>query len=205
MLDYCPLGVDANVFFPRTGEAAEEERSKRVSIGVEPDELLCVYTGRFTAEKNPLVLARAVRELRCKSLRFRDLFVGSGVQDNDLRACEGSIVHPMVPFEKLPDWFQAADIGAWPTQESSMLDAAACGIPIVVNDTLVARERIDGNGLRYRLNDSDDLARVLRTLVLDEERHRFGCIGARRMRELLSWDAIARRRLDDYEAAVKGS
>src|SRR5438132_12739476 len=42
-----------------------------------------------------------------------------------------------------------------------MLDAAACGLPVVANDTMTASERLDGNGVRYRLNDQADLARVL--------------------------------------------
>ena len=58
-----------------------------------------------------------------------------------------------------------------------MLDAAACGLPVVVNDTLRATERINGNGLQYRLNDVDDLVRVLSTLM-------------------------AARRLVDYEASL---
>ncbi len=43
-----------------------------------------------------------------------------------------------------------------------MLDAAACGLPLIVNDTLVAVvKQIEGNGITYRLNDVDDLIRAL--------------------------------------------
>ena len=36
----------------------------------------------------------------------------------------------IVPVRKLGGFFRAADIGVWPTQEStSMLDAAACALP----------------------------------------------------------------------------
>ena len=57
-------------------------------------------------------------------------------------------VNPFIALSELPRFFRSADIGIWPTQEfMSMLDAAACGLPIVVNDTLKAVERIEGNGL----------------------------------------------------------
>ena len=84
-----------------------------------------------------------------------------------------------------------------------MLDAAACGLPIVVNDSLVAVERIRGNGLTYKLNDVDDLARVLRGLESKGRRSELGTVGAQRMREEFSWTAIAKRRVDVYEESIR--
>jgi glycosyltransferase involved in cell wall biosynthesis len=84
----------------------------------------------------------------------------------------------------------------------SMLDAAACGLPIVVNDTLLAKERIDGNGIIYRLNDPMDLAEKIRSLLDSRRREELGGCGARRMVQLFSWDRIARNRLAAYEAAI---
>jgi len=83
-----------------------------------------------------------------------------------------------------------------------MLDAAACGLPIIVNDTLLAKERIDGNGITYRLNDSADLAEKISLLSDLNHRRELGSIGSRRMIQLFSWDTIARHRLADYEAAL---
>lgn len=83
-----------------------------------------------------------------------------------------------------------------------MLDAAACALPIIVNDTLLARERIDGNGITYRLNNVADLAQKVRSLSDPERRRQLGSVGAHRMGERFSWDSIARQRLADYEAAV---
>ena len=59
-----------------------------------------------------------------------------------------------------------------------MLDAAACGIPIIVNDTLRATERIDGNGITYRLNDVEDLAEKIRSLLDSTYRQQLGTTGA---------------------------
>lgn len=204
LLDYAPLGVDTETFRPRSGLDAEQCRdARRAKLGMQPGEILCIYTGRFSEDKNPLVLARAVEELRGAGLPFRAVFVGNGVQATALAACEGCIVHQFVPYQELAGWFHVADIGVWPTQEStSMLDAAACGLPIIVNDTLAATERIDGNGLTYRLNDSHDLARVLRSLISASERDRLGSTGARRMAELFGWRALAKRRLVDYQRAL---
>jgi glycosyltransferase involved in cell wall biosynthesis len=83
-----------------------------------------------------------------------------------------------------------------------MLDAAACGLPIVVNNTLRAIERIDGNGLTYNLNDQASLERVLSTLLDPAARRRLGAVGARRMAEQFSWHALVQRRVADYRAAL---
>lgn len=205
-IDVCPLGVDTDMFRPLQGSAGlERRREVRARFGVRDEEILCIYTGRFSQEKNPLVLAKAVAKLQAMGEPYRALFFGNGVQLEEIRAQSGCIPHPFVPVEELGDYFRASDIGVWPTQEStSMLDAAACGLPIVVNDTLLATERVEGNGVMYRLDDVDDMVRVLLSLKHEEVRKRLGAVGAEKMRGSFSWESIARRRLDDMKNSVLG-
>jgi glycosyltransferase involved in cell wall biosynthesis len=199
-----PLGVDTDNFYPARTDAERARRlTLRHELGIGADELLCIYTGQFSDAKNPLVLARAVGELRSAGLAVRGLFIGNGTQQAAIAASEGCVALPFRPHRELPPYYRAADIGVWPTQESmSMLDAAACGLPIIVNDTLLARERIEGNGIIYRLNDAADLAEKIRSLADPARRAELGAVGAKRMIELFSWDSIARRRLADYAAAI---
>ena len=199
-----PLGVDTSVFFPVRDASSERSRAEiRKKFGFSPSEVVCVYSGRFSEEKNPLLLAKAVARLRSSGQEVRGLFVGEGAQKEAIKASDGCVVNPFVPFTDLGQYFRAADIGAWPAQESmSMLDCAACGLPIVVNDTLQAVERVDGNGATYKLHDAEDLARVLASLLAAPARERLGGHGAKKMAELYSWDTIARSRLRDYEAAL---
>ena len=67
---------------------------------------------------------------------------------------------------------------------------------------MTAKERLDGNGLTYRLNDQGDLVRALLGLRDAETRRAMGERGARKMAEEFSWESIARRRIRDYEAAL---
>ena len=198
------LGVDTEVFFPIDNAEMRAARSAlRRTLGFEEGELVCIYTGRYSEDKNPLLLAQAVSRLFVQGEPFRGLFVGEGIQGDRIKVLPGCVVHPFVHFRELGHFMRAAEIGVLPTQEStSMLDAAACGLPIVVNHTMGAMERIDGNGLTYRLNDLDDLVRVLLVLRDSRYRERLGNIGAERMLGEFSWLAIARRRLGDYSAAV---
>jgi glycosyltransferase involved in cell wall biosynthesis len=87
-----------------------------------------------------------------------------------------------------------------------MLDAAACGLPIVVNHTLQAVERIEGNGVTYRLGDLADLTEVLRQFISADRRHELGAAGAQKMQRQFSWRSLAASRLRDYERfAAQGS
>lgn len=199
-----PLGVETDVFRPAATDAEREAAlAMRRSLGVADDEVMCLYTGRFAEDKNPLLLAEAVAELRAAGERYRAVFFGEGVQRDAIAACEGAIVHPFVHYTELATLYRSAQIGVWPTQEStSMLDCAASGTPIVVNHTLAAVERVEGNGLRYRLNDRDDLKRALIELKDPDLRRELGGFGARKIERDFSWRSLVRIRLDDYAAAL---
>lgn len=203
-VDVAPLGVDTDLLSPRSTPEHEEKRIEmRRHLGVEPDEVLFIYTGQFAAAKNPLLLAQATQSMRSRGARVKALFLGDGAQREEIAAHPSSIVWPFVPHRELVDYYRAAEVGVWPTQEStSMLDAAACGLPIVVNNTLRAVERIDGNGLTYDLNDQASLERVMSVLLDAATRKRLGDVGARRMAEQFSWNALVRRRVSDYRESL---
>lgn len=203
-----PLGVDTDLFRPASSDAdLEQRRATRAELGIRDDEIALIYTGQFSSAKNALLLAQAIQRLRGAGFRVRGVFIGNGPQSEGIRGCQGCVVLGFMANKELPRFYRASDIGVWPTQEStSMLDAAACGLPIVVNDTLKAVERIEGNGLQYRLNDLDDLVGVLGRLLNDAElRMQLGGTGAARMERLFSWRDLAARRLADFEAASAAS
>jgi glycosyltransferase involved in cell wall biosynthesis len=201
-----PLGVDTDRFRPALTEAEQARRlDTRAELGFRGGDVVFVYTGQFTEGKNPLLLAQAVARLAAAGRPARGLFVGNGPQAAAIAAVGSCVtVHDFVPNAELVRFYQAADVAVWPTQEStSMLDAAACGLPLVVNDTVQVTERIDGNGVTYRLNDLDDLVRVMEVALDPAWRRTLGETGARRMRDQFSWADLARRRLRDYEAACR--
>lgn len=197
------LGVDTDLFQPATESLRAAERQR---LGFATTDIVCIYTGRFTPSKDPLCLAQAVAALNAQGRPYRGLFVGGGdpEQVSAIRNCAGCIVMPFVPFRELPPYYQAADIGVWPRQEStSQLDAAAAGLPIIISDRTTVVERIAGNGLTYREGDPADLARVLLRLADESERRRRGLAGSRKMQQDFSWRRIARQRLQDYETALR--
>jgi glycosyltransferase involved in cell wall biosynthesis len=203
-IEVCSLGVDTELFRPASTEKDRAARLElRQRLGFAESDIVCIYTGRFAEDKNPLLLAQSIEHLAAKGESFRGLFVGKGTQGPAIRSCAGCTTRPFVPVHELGDFFRAADIGVWPAQESlSMLDAAACGLPIVANHTMTAKERMEGNGLFYRLNNREDLVRVLLQLRDSQTRQRMGSSGARKMEREFSWESMAKRRIKDYQAAL---
>jgi glycosyltransferase involved in cell wall biosynthesis len=203
-IEICPLGVDVELFHPVSNSDDTKERlALRQKLGFKEGDIVCVYTGRFTEDKNPALLARAVAHLRREGEPYRGLFVGNGMQADEIQKCEGCVTHPFVPVDQLGAFYRAAEIGMWPSQESlSMLDAAASGLPIIANHTMTAIERINGNGASYQLGDANDLMRVLLEMRDPQKREQLGKVGAQKMVREFSWLAIAKRRVSDYEAAL---
>jgi len=202
----CSLGVDTELFRSPTDASSQQVRVElRHRLGFAESDVVCVYTGRFSEDKDPLCLAQAISILVGQDMPFRGLFVGWGPQAEAIQGCQGCVVHPFVPFRDLVQLYWAADIGVWPRQEStSQLDAAACGLPIVLSNRIKVTERVDGNGLTYEEGDPHDLARQVSTLCDPQVRCRMGEHGAKKMREHFSWRHIAEDRTRDYERAWQG-
>jgi glycosyltransferase involved in cell wall biosynthesis len=197
------LGVDHEVFRPAAGPSDEHERSSlRERLGFEAADIVCLYSGKLSSYKNPQLLARAVESLRAQGYPFRALFVGEGPEEQPLSSYPSSVVVPFMPYDELAPYYRACDIAVWPVGEStSMLDAAATGLPLVVSDRIY-RDHVDGNGVVYLTNDCQDLERALRQLASKETRAALAREGVRKMRQNFDWALIARRRLDDFSAAL---
>jgi glycosyltransferase involved in cell wall biosynthesis len=199
------LGTDTLLFRPAEGpEEVAARTAKRASFGYGPDDIVCIYTGRFSKDKNPLVLARAVDQLvKAGHRQFHGLFVGEGEQKQAILECQHAQVRAFAQHLELSKLYQMADIAAWPRQESmSMLDAAASGLPLVVSADIGENERVAGNGRVYKENDVDDLARALLSLGDAQERASLAAHGRQKMARSFSWMSLAESVVADYRKAL---
>ncbi|MBU0743764.1 MAG: glycosyltransferase family 4 protein [Gammaproteobacteria bacterium] len=198
------LGADTELFTPLDDDSSQRERLEiRKILGIGDSDIVCIYTGRFSLEKDPLILARAIFLLRQNGLPYSAIFIGDGVQKREIQNYQGCITIPFVPYSDLPKYYRAADIAVWPKQVTiSMFDAASCGIPLVVSDLMGEPDRAEGNGEFYRDNDVDDLARVLGGLNSADIRCKLGKVGRLKMLEKYSWLHIAKEILKEYDSSM---
>jgi glycosyltransferase involved in cell wall biosynthesis len=175
----------------------------RRQLGFSDDDIVCVYSGRFSRDKNPLLLARAIDVLCGRDGRFKGLFIGEGVQRAEIMTCRNTMVISFMKHRSLAEHYRAADIAVWPTQESmSMLDAASSGIPIVVSDAIGEVDRVRGNGRMYQEGDVESLADALVGLASREERYGLGVVGRRKILNGFNWKSYARAVEADYHDAL---
>lgn len=165
---------------------------------------ICIYTGRFTEQKNPLILAKAIEMLSEKHPHMKGLFVGTGEQEEEIKKCRNCFITEFMPSNELPLLYQNSFLGVWPREESmSMLDAISCGLPIIVSDNVKAIERVEGNGMMYKENNHQDLADKIMYLIDSPQIYKeMSRIGALKIKENYSWDSIALKRIKDYSDAL---
>ena len=198
------LGVDTDYFYPVRGVAEEQQRAEiRTRLRLQEHDILCIYTGKMTTAKNALLLAQAVAQLRAAGAPYSALLIGEGPQRTAIEQQPHCSVLGFLPYQELAAYYRAADIGVWPANEStSTLDAAACGLPVVISDLVADSSHVEGNGLVFKVNDLEDLVATLLKLRTAAVRKDLGNRGAEKMRRDYSMEAVAARRLHDYEQAL---
>jgi len=197
------LGVDCEIFKPDYSQIGIEERTNlRKQFNVEENDILCIYTGRFTKDKDPHCLASAIDTLHHRGQKnYKAIFLGKGSREdvNYLKSKRGCTVLPFVLMKELPKYYRASDIGVWPREEStSQIDAFACGLPIIISNKVSVLERIDGNGLLYEEGNSIDLAEKIASLN-KAIRAEMSLVGIQKAQEKYSWDRLAKERILDYQ------
>jgi glycosyltransferase involved in cell wall biosynthesis len=198
------LAVETDIFTPVKNAVKVSMFRKKLEFDVE--DIVCVYTGRFTQDKGPLVFAKAIEFLHNQGYKnIKGLFVGQGEDDyqNEIECCTGCRIIPFVKPNKLPNIYHSSDIGVWPLQEStSQLDAMACGLPIIVNDKLEDNSRFEGNGLVFKQNDFQDLAEKILFLSDKNKRVAMGKVGSDKILNYYSWDYLAKQKIRDFDFAL---
>ena len=88
---------------------------------------------------------------------------------------------------------------------NNVLEALACGLPIITTDTGGTRELVeDGvNGCIIRMKDPEHIAEKIAFLAAHpEEAVAYGAESCRRAK-VLGWDEVARAYRKEYESAIR--
>jgi alpha-1,6-mannosyltransferase len=156
-----PLGVDTRVFHPD----ARDERW-RASLGLPADARLLLYAGRFAPEKNLQQLVEAVQRL---GPRYHLLALGAGpcppVGDQvHVLGFQSQAAQVALAMASVDAFVHAGD---QETGGLAVLEAMACGTPVLVRDAGGLRETVAG-GCGFAI-DSDrphDWAEAIAELFL---------------------------------------
>jgi len=133
-----PIGIDARLFTPGVSPV-------RSLLGWSDQDYVVGYVGRLTHLKGVDLLAVAFHEVSQTIPEARLLIVGSGKEENSLRAIlqkeisENRVhIESDVNHEHLPQWYRAMDVLVMPSRyenfSNSVLEALACGISFLGSD-----------------------------------------------------------------------
>jgi glycosyltransferase involved in cell wall biosynthesis len=201
-------GVDTSFFKP--SEKTFREKYSHFDT-------IFLYLGRLIKQKGLPYLIHAMAEVVRECPRTGLLIAGAGEERNKLEALVGRLAMEknvaflgFVPEEQLPNLYSSADAyvlpSLWEVLPISLLEAMACGIPLLVSDAGGNPEVVeDGiNGFVVRKADSSALAQKMKTLIADPEmRRRMGKESRRIAVEKFDWDLAARKTLDYYRRSLE--
>ncbi|MDZ7879983.1 MAG: glycosyltransferase family 4 protein [Saprospiraceae bacterium] len=208
------LGVDTVQFHPDSSA----QQTTRDTLGFTEQDIVVLYTGRLTAQKNPLLVAKAIEQLNKNAqspssmhtkVRFKGLFIGDGEQKEAIAALPNIVILPPQPYRELPKFYQAADIAVWAMEEStSQLDAVGSGVCLVLTDKITAYACIESAddsskpkivSRKFKHQNFDDLVTQLISLTDPSVRAALQTRGVATIEGTSSWKVIAKERVKDYE------
>ncbi len=200
-----PNGVDTKHFSPREEKKSQEGKGLRLTLGA----------SRVTDRKGINYLIEALYLLR-DECAFSLTIIGEGnakerleqlVRERELQSHIDFVGR--IPREETLRYYREADIFVLPSlnegMSNAMLEALACGLPIVTTQTGGAQELVyEGvNGLLVKQRDAEDVARALRILANDADlRLRMGA-ASRALAESMSWERVASQYMETYTHVVK--
>ena len=190
-----PLGIDLGVFCPQ-----RRFTTLRRHLSLAPETRLLVYAGRFTAEKKLALLIDAVCAL---GQPYHLLLVGGGAALPRLPQIT------YIPFKRdqqaLARLLASCDVMVHPgdceTFGLIVLEAMACGLPVVATGGAVA-ELVDANtGLLVRPNSVDSLAEGI-DAIFHQDLAALGENARRKAQELYDWNLIMPQLLSRYDGLL---
>jgi glycosyltransferase involved in cell wall biosynthesis len=201
-------GVDVETFTP-VGP------SMRAAHGLEGQQVVICVT-RLVPIKNLPMMLDALAIVRQRRSAVVLILVGEGPQQpvlearaNELGLGDAVRFVGYVPQNETAAWYRAANVFAlssdFDNSPNVVLEAMACGVPVVATDVGGLREyvRPPGNGLLTPKGDAPAFADALLTLLADAERARV--IGRQNRADAVdkfSWAASAARMRDVYARVI---
>ncbi len=169
------------------------------------------YLGQWKAYKNLPILLEAFARVRRTHPTVQLVIAGDDPRHPEVRAQaaalpEGSVVLPgRLPESAVPDLYRGAAMLVLPSRAEGfglpVIEAMACGVPVICSDLPVLREIADGVAVFCDPNDSAAFANAM-TAMLDAPGDRTRRqLGIERARSF-TWKRAARQTVEAYEMAL---
>jgi L-malate glycosyltransferase len=173
--------------------------------------MITVGASRVTARKGITYLIEAIKILSHKYQNIYLKILGEGNDKSNLEslAKELQLENKInfigrVPREETTKYYQEADVFVLPSvnegMSNAMLEALACGLPIIATQTGGTEELLkDGiNGYTIKIKSSQDISEKLERLINNKDLSEKMGIASREIAEKMSWNSVARQYFELY-------
>jgi glycosyltransferase involved in cell wall biosynthesis len=193
---YIPNGVDLGKFTINNLQFTNKDKKRKTVLAV----------GAATKQKRLDLVVKAVAKLDKVKLiiasgggEFKNEIYDLGIKELGKDRFEMI----SVPFEKMPEVYQSADVFTLPSASSEsfgnvLVEAMASGLPVVATDDPVRHEIVGEAGIFVDPTNTDEYARALeKALSIDWGN------ASRRQAEKFNWDRIAQKYEELFKTLVK--
>ncbi len=198
-IEVIPNGVDLERFRP-----SGEERGSGL------DMLRLLTVGRLSVTKRLPLLIEAVELLHRQGRQVRLTIVGGGALEGELRQLLAQKdLRGVVTLtgrrsgKHMPEIYQRHDVFISASMQegmsNAMLEAMACGLPIVTTRCEGVDELIADNGIVVEDAEPASLAEAVQKLADDSQVRAAMSLAARKRAEGFGWDAVAARYTELYQ------
>ena len=187
----------------------EGEAAWQVRFGIRPPYIF--YLGQWKAYKNLPILLQAFARIHLAHPQAQLVLAGDDprhpeVRREAARLPEGSVVLPgRLPESAIADLYRGASVVVLPSRAEGfglpVMEAMACGVPIVCSDLPVLREIADGIAVFCKPSDPDDFAQAIARILSSPSPNASRQLGIERARRF-TWERSAAETVAVYQAAL---
>jgi glycosyltransferase involved in cell wall biosynthesis len=213
-----PVGVDLKIFRPK-----EKNKNLMKKIGIDEDNFIVLFIGRFVWSKGVFDLIYAAkrlledRELDIEKIKF--IFIGRGPEIkamleliNKLGIEKNVIIAGNFSYSEIPEIHNLADIFVLPSipvknwQEQFgmvLVEALASGKPVISTLCGSIPEVIGNAGILIQPNDPLSLYYAIKKLIIDEDlREKYSKLARTRAEDIFNPEEIALNLKREYEKLI---
>ena len=145
-----------------------DKAKARQELGFSEDDFIVAFCGRFNHRKGIQRVSAAIT--KCNDEKIKSIFIGKPVEGAPcFPDCKGILFQGTLPHEKIVTYLNAADVYALPTLaegcSNSIVEAMACGLPIISSDLPFNWDVLDDtNSIMRNPMDVDAIANAIQRL-----------------------------------------
>ncbi len=179
----CRVEVLQNAIDVRSFQKADGQ-AVRARFGLEPDHVLCIFTGRMGLEKNLSFMLRSFQKVHTHLPQARLMLLGDGPIWEDLKQEAADLgIAPYVIFPgrvgytEIPQYYKAADLfvmtSTTEVKPLAVLEGMAAGLPVIAVDACGTGDTVtDGKDGLLCPCDEGAYTNILEKAVAESEKRR---------------------------------